>query len=57
MVMLGCFLGSGGLPCSADEFWKITAQRMPSQLKEVNASAFSRGAEWGRRFHRGEGTP
>jgi indolepyruvate ferredoxin oxidoreductase beta subunit len=46
MVMLGCLLGSGGLPCPAGEFWKAASKRMPSALREANAGAFWKGAEF-----------
>jgi indolepyruvate ferredoxin oxidoreductase beta subunit len=43
MVMLGCLLGSGSLPCTADEFWSIASKRMPSALEETNTKAFLKG--------------
>ncbi len=45
MVMLGCLLGSGSLPCTADVFWKLAVKRMPSALQETNTQAFAQGAE------------
>ena len=46
MVMLGCLLGSGGLPCATGEFWGAASKRMPSALREANAGAFWKGAEF-----------
>jgi indolepyruvate ferredoxin oxidoreductase beta subunit len=46
MVMLGCLLGSGSLPCAADEFWGAVSKRMPAAFRETNAGAFWRGAEF-----------
>jgi indolepyruvate ferredoxin oxidoreductase beta subunit len=45
MVMLGGLLGSGSLPCTADEFWNTVSKRMPPALKESNRRAFLGGAE------------
>lgn len=44
MVMLGCLLGSGSLPCTAEDFWNIVSKRLPPALREVNAKAFLKGA-------------
>jgi indolepyruvate ferredoxin oxidoreductase beta subunit len=44
MVMLGCLLGSGLLPCTAEGFWNIVSKRLPPALREVNAKAFLKGA-------------
>ncbi len=46
MVMLGCLLGSGSLPCTAGEFWGAVSKRMPAALREANAKAFRKGAEF-----------
>ena len=43
MVMLGCLLGSGLLPCAAEEFWSFASRRIPPKLREVNAKAFQAG--------------
>ncbi len=45
MVMLGCVLGSGSLPCTEDEFWKIVAGRIPPAFRNINTKAFFKGAE------------
>lgn len=45
MVMLGCLLGSGLLPCSADAFWAVAKTRIPAALRETNARAFRSGSE------------
>lgn len=47
MVMLGCVLGSGLLPCSAEEFWSAVADSAPAAWAEVNHQAFMRGAVMG----------
>jgi indolepyruvate ferredoxin oxidoreductase beta subunit len=46
MVMLGCLLGSGCLPCSADEFWSAVSQQMPPATRETNTNAFRKGVEF-----------
>jgi indolepyruvate ferredoxin oxidoreductase beta subunit len=56
MVMLGCLLGSGGLPCTAGDFWSIASSRMPQTLKETNTKAFSKGAEFAAGLRVGGGT-
>ncbi len=46
MVMLGCLLGSGSLPCKAETFWNVAEKRMPPASRETNAAAFRRGVEF-----------
>ena len=48
MVMLGCLLGGGLLPCPPDDFWNTVEGKVPRALKEINARAFSRGVELAR---------
>jgi indolepyruvate ferredoxin oxidoreductase beta subunit len=55
IVMLGCLLGSGVLPCLADVFWDIVARKIPPRLADVNAMAFSRGVDVGGRLQTLEG--
>ncbi len=43
MVMLGCLLGTGSLPCSADTFWEAAVRRMPPKLHDTNSRAFRAG--------------
>jgi indolepyruvate ferredoxin oxidoreductase beta subunit len=43
MLMLGCLLGTGVLPCAPEEFWKIVGQRLPPSMADVNARAYNRG--------------
>lgn len=45
MVMLGCLLGSAGLPCPADAFSDFVAARSPGTLREANVRAFRLGVE------------
>jgi indolepyruvate ferredoxin oxidoreductase beta subunit len=45
VVMLGCLLGSGALPCTAEGFWDMVSSRMPAALRESNRRAFFRGTE------------
>jgi len=45
MVMLGCLLGDGGLPCSPEGFWSGAATRLPPALREINTRAFWQGVE------------
>ena len=45
MVMLGCLLGSAGLPCTADAFSDFVAARIPPALRDANVSAFRMGIE------------
>ncbi len=47
-VMLGCLLGSGLMPCTADAFWQRVETRIPAGLRDVNATAFRKGVEWTR---------
>ncbi len=56
-IMLGCLLGSGMLPCSAEEFWSRAARGMPPALAESNTKAFFRGVEVGGEFRVGEAGP
>ena len=55
MVMLGWLLGSGSLPCSADDFWNSATQTMPPKLREINTRAFRKGTELASAAHAGEG--
>jgi indolepyruvate ferredoxin oxidoreductase beta subunit len=57
MVMLGCLLGSGSLPCTADDFWRGVAKRMPPSLQQNNTKAFSIGVKVGEEFLLGEAKP
>jgi len=45
MVMLGCLLGSAGLPCTANAFSDFVASRSPGALLEANVKAFRLGVE------------
>jgi|CXWL01.1.fsa_nt_gi indolepyruvate ferredoxin oxidoreductase beta subunit len=45
VVMLGCLLGSAGLPCTADAFSDFVAARSPGALREANIKAFRMGVE------------
>ncbi len=47
MVMLGCLLGSGLLPCEPEAFWGVAGRRLPAALSEVNTKAFNGGVVWG----------
>ena len=47
-VMLGCLLGAGLLPCPAEQFWHIIAERMPARMVKTNSEAYRRGAEFSR---------
>lgn len=47
MVMLGCLLGSGLLPCPAEEFWSAIADSAPPAWAEVNHRAFELGTAMG----------
>ena len=58
MIMLGCLLGSGALPCAANDFWNSAACRIPEGLVETNARAFMSGVEEIRRLQcTAEGQP
>jgi indolepyruvate ferredoxin oxidoreductase beta subunit len=50
IVMLGCLLGSGSLPCTADEFWSIVSKQMPPAARETNTRAFLKGVEFAAEF-------
>ena len=56
MVMLGCLLGFGSLPCAPDRFWDAAARTMPRRLAKTNSGAFSRGVELGEKFQHAEMT-
>ena len=47
MVMLGCLLGSGLLPCPAGQFWSAVADGVPAELAQVNHRAFKSGVAMG----------
>jgi indolepyruvate ferredoxin oxidoreductase beta subunit len=53
-IMLGCLLGSGMLPCTAEEFWTSAAGGMPPALAKKNTQAFHRGVEVGRKLRAAE---
>lgn len=55
MVMLGCLLGSGFLPCDAGVFWSDVSGRMPAAFREVNEKAYHLGVEVGASFAVGDG--
>ncbi|HUU82255.1 MAG TPA: indolepyruvate oxidoreductase subunit beta [Phycisphaerae bacterium] len=50
MIMVGCLLGSGLLPHTADSFWTLVSNKMRQDLMDVNQRAFSSGVELGRRL-------
>ena len=49
-LMLGCLLGAGSLPCTADRFWETAGRVMPSSIVEANAVVFHRGVALGENF-------
>jgi indolepyruvate ferredoxin oxidoreductase beta subunit len=49
IVMLGCLLGSGFLPCPADDFWSMVSKQMPPTMRETNVKAFRKGVEFARK--------
>jgi indolepyruvate ferredoxin oxidoreductase beta subunit len=53
MVMLGCLLASGMLPCPADRFWQIASGKMPQRMADQNTRAFYEGVKLGAEFHVG----
>jgi indolepyruvate ferredoxin oxidoreductase beta subunit len=56
IVMVGCLLGSGILPATAEEFAAIVLRTAPSRLAESNECAFVRGVEYGKELCCVEGT-
>ena len=54
IVMLGCLLGSGSLPCDVDGFWSSVERKMPPAFAQANSEAFLSGVEVGKRFRVGE---
>ncbi len=50
LLMLGCLLGTGLLPCTPEEFWEVVVRRVPPSLAEANAPAYNRGVAMGKRF-------
>ncbi len=57
IIMLGCFLGSGALPCTPDEFWETACKTMPPALAENNTKAFFSGVDFGQGLHLAEANP
>lgn len=47
ILMLGCLLGSGGLPCTTEDFWKSVMRIIPPRVVEVNRQAFAAGVQMG----------
>ena len=50
MIMMGCLLGSGALPCDAADFWNEATKGVPKGLLETNTRAFMSGVEASRSF-------
>ncbi len=50
LLMLGCLLGTGPLPCTPEVFWSIVAERVPPALVEANARAYNYGVVLGKKF-------
>jgi indolepyruvate ferredoxin oxidoreductase beta subunit len=50
VLMLGCLLAAGTLPCTPDRFWETVSSVMPRSLVETNARAFRAGVEVMRRL-------
>jgi indolepyruvate ferredoxin oxidoreductase beta subunit len=57
IVMLGCLLGSGSLPCTVDDFWSMVSKQMPPTARESNTKAFGKGVEFAAEFSLGGRTP
>jgi indolepyruvate ferredoxin oxidoreductase beta subunit len=57
VVMLGCLVGSGWLPCTMDEFWEVVARKTRPALRDVNKRALAAGAAMGKRFALAEARP
>jgi indolepyruvate ferredoxin oxidoreductase beta subunit len=56
MVMLGCLLSSGSLPCTTETFWDIVGQRIPPKFREINTRAYRKGTEFAKGFRVAGGT-
>ena len=50
LVMLGCLIGYGSLPCTVEDLSKTIARRMPAASKETNNRALLLGVELVRDF-------
>jgi indolepyruvate ferredoxin oxidoreductase beta subunit len=50
MVMVGCLLGAGMLPCSADRFWETVTEIIPPPLADANTKAFFDGVAVSRKL-------
>jgi indolepyruvate ferredoxin oxidoreductase beta subunit len=50
ILMLGCLLGSGSLPCTPHDFWMSVTRTMPPNLADINRQAFGAGVEMGRKL-------
>ncbi len=51
MVMLGCLIGLGSLPCTASDFRGTIMDRMPAKVREINGAAFDKGVEFIAKMH------
>ncbi len=49
MIMLGCLLGTGSLPCAANRFWESVTRTIPPPLVDANTRAFFSGVDLGRK--------
>jgi len=47
MVMLGCLLASGALPCSTEAFLETIQSQVPPKLRPINMRAFREGLAHG----------
>ena len=55
VLMLGCLLGCGSLPCTAEDFWNSAVKKIPSALTETNTRAFFKGLELVEEFRPSKG--
>ncbi|MHC4128787.1 MAG: indolepyruvate oxidoreductase subunit beta [Planctomycetota bacterium] len=54
MVMVGCLLGAGTLPCTADRFWETVTGTIPPPLADANTRAFYDGVAVSRKLQLAE---
>lgn len=50
LLLLGCLLGTGQLPCTVEQFWDTVNRRMPHVLVQASVQAYNRGVALGKKF-------
>ncbi len=50
LLLLGCLMGTGQLPCTVEQFWETVNRRMPHVLVQASTWAYHRGVALGKRL-------